>query len=344
MKPRNWLIKLCLVSVLFLGLPIGSVIAFNYYIDPFWAYTHSHDNNDIQLGFNERIQKTNWLNARAPLGYNDLLIGTSRTTYINASNFEKPTFHYGLSSLHITEYLDYMKYAEKKNGQPFETIYMEMTSRSFDLAYKPQFNEAQSIIDESEKEFYRLTHLFSNNTFERAKNNYEHSKVDYSDHPRIYDRDMHVTTYYESKDIELAVQKFIRFQNERQAEGKLVHFYDPSFKQSLVDMKESFPQAQFVVFTDLILMERLNITFESEPLRRAYKRYIREMVEVFGTVYSFHVSNEVTTTRENFFDLYHFYPQVGDLVAQELQQRQNSELMTLVTEDNIEEYFAGLGI
>ncbi|MER1998308.1 MAG: hypothetical protein ABS882_00920 [Lysinibacillus sp.] len=336
--------KLFAVTILVVGLPVGGVMAYNYYIDPFWTFTHENEDNAAQLGFNERIQKTNWLNARAPLQANSLMIGTSRTTYINADNFDKPLFHYGLSSLHITEYLDFMKYAEKQNGQPFETIYMEITSRSYDTAYRATFTNPNATIAETNKEFYRITNLFSYDTYLQSKENAQTAADNFSPKPRIYDRDMNVTTFFESKDIDRRLELYQYNIDKREKRNGFENLYNPEYKQILLDIKESFPNANFVAFNDVMLMDRLHITLSNEHLRAAYKRNIEEVVDVFGVFYSFHIENDITTEHSRYFDLFHFYPETGDEVAKALQQPDNSPLIFAVTKDNMNEYFALLGI
>ncbi|WP_431028546.1 hypothetical protein [Lysinibacillus sp. LZ02] len=342
MKPHIWLLKLMLVSIVVLGIPVGGVMAFNYYIDPLWNFDHSHEYNDFQRGHNERIQKTNWINSHH-FDFDSLMIGTSRTTYINASNFEERVFHYGLSSLHITEYLDYMQYAQSKNPKEFETIYMELTVRSHDLFYGPEFSEAETFFSQSEDPFYPVTSLFSKDTYDRAKFNYDISKNNYAGIPRTYDRNLEVTTSYVGKDIGERIEFFKNQLVEREANGP-EWIYDPNYRGYLEEIQAAFPHSNFVVFTDLMPAERLQLTIEHPQIQPTYKQYITDIVEVFGAVYSFHQYNDVTRNHANFFDLYHFYPSVGDLVAKELQRREPSELLYIVTKDNIDEYFAQLGI
>lgn len=345
MKPRSWLLKLTLTSIVVLGIPFGGVMAFNYYIDPLWNFTHSNEYNDFQNGFNERIQKTNWINAReGELNFDSLMIGTSRTTYINPSNFKEDVLHYGLSELHVTEYRDYMEYAQKKNAKPFDKIYMELTIRSFDLWVKPVFNEAQTFFDDSEAPFQRITSLFSYDTYERAKFNYEISKNNYTDIYRAYNRDMEVFTDVKQEDIAARIVKLKDQLKARDEYNPKWAAYDEDYKQRLLNIRNAFPESEFIVFTDLAIADRLKLTIEHPQHTENYKRYIRHIVEVFGKVYSFHGYNEVTTNWDNFFDVYHFYPHIGDMVARDLQNGVNTEILTIVTEDNMDEYFESLGI
>ena len=344
MKPSHWLIKLTATSLLLLGIPIGSVMAFNYYIDPNWTFTHAHDNNDMQRGFNERQQKTNWINAQNHFKYDAIMIGTSRTTYINSEQFSAPLFNYSLSNLHITEYPQFLQYAKDKNEQPFQTVYVELTITSYDGNIQPSFTESDSFFSQAEDPFLKYSSLFSQETFEHAKLNYEMSKNDASDLPRIYDRNLQVSTTYKGKDLEQRLAVLKRQLASRDESKPNWMSYRDDFKPTLQEIKAMFPTAQIVPFSDLIWSERLTTYIQHPQVTPAYKRYVTDIVDTFGQFYSFHQYNETTMNEANFFDLYHFYPAIGDDVAAALQQPTASELVYIVTKDNLDEYFKSLGI
>ena len=332
------------VSLLILGIPIGGVMAFNYYIDPLWTFDHQNDFNDYQRGFDERVQKTNWINAQSAFNYDGLMIGTSRTTYINSDNFEKPLFNYGLSNLHISEYTKYLQYAKDKNEKPFEKVYVELTITSYDSINKSKYSSTEDIFSNAEDPFHKYVSLFSNETFQHAQLNYEMSKEDHSTLPRVYDRDLQVSTTFPSKDIDKRIITFKRLLASRDKSKPNWMEYEKNYVAYLQEIKDLFPESTIVPFTDLILADRLQIYINHPQVTAAYKRYITDIVEVFGAVYSFHQYNPVTTTRENFFDLYHFYPHIGDMVATSLQQGVSDDIMIVVTADNIDAYFESLGI
>ena len=77
----------------------------NYVVDPLWIFTHNNKFNSKQLSFNERQQKTNFLYFNK-IKYDNVLIGSSRTTYIdpNAFNALGKTFNYAVNGLLPYEY------------------------------------------------------------------------------------------------------------------------------------------------------------------------------------------------------------------------------------------------
>src|SRR4051812_12979960 len=118
-KYKSWLIKLIITSLLVIAPIVGFVMYHNYQIDPLWNFNHANEYNDIQIGFDERQQKTNYVMAR-PFNYDSLLIGTSRVTYMDQSSFvNDDVFNYSLSEMHIDEYSPYINFAKDKKGSAF---------------------------------------------------------------------------------------------------------------------------------------------------------------------------------------------------------------------------------
>ena len=345
MNSRQWFTKLLLVTMLAVGLPVGSVMAFNYYIDPFWYFTHANEHNDKQLGFNERLQKSHWLDARAPLQADGIIIGTSRVTYMNSNNFEQNIFNYGLSSLHISEFVPYLQYAEQKNGRPFDVIYLELHARSYDTAYPAEFTNAEQLLAQVNTPFQAITHLFSNDTLQRAQENYALSATT-DDAPvfRLYDRANQVTANPPKNDLVEFTRIFKVKQQRRADAGGFDDFYDPHYKAYLQQIKDAFPHAKIVPFNDAMLMAKFEVMLENDDVRAAYMRNVEEILDVFGVLYSFHKPSAISLDVDMHFDMYHFQVEAGDLLVKSLEQHESNDYMEVVTKENVSHYFAKIGI
>ena len=57
-------------------------------IDPLWSFAYDNKFNTIQKGFNERQQKTNNVYFNGLNEYDRILLGSSRTTFINQNDFQ----------------------------------------------------------------------------------------------------------------------------------------------------------------------------------------------------------------------------------------------------------------
>ncbi|MEY9973306.1 hypothetical protein ABH966_003690 [Lysinibacillus sp. RC46] len=336
LDPKKWLVKLFATSFIVIGLPVFGIMGFNYYIDPLWNYTHANDFNDYQLGFDERQLKTNYINSH-DFNYDSLLMGTSRITYLDERAFTKENvYNYSLSGLHITEYLPYMKYAEKKNGKPFKRIFIELYFDSANAGKPSTSNPPQTYIESSEAPFYAIKSLFSASTMHYALFNYDISKANHYDGARSYTRNNIAQTTYSNDDMEQGWQKF---QKNFKAEAAKPFMYDTDYRKRLQAIKDAFPNTELVVFTELMPAKRLQTILHNENRYEAYSRWMNDMVDVFGTVYSFHGVNEVTTNENNFFDWLHYYPNVGDLVIKALENREEqSTIMQTVDKGNLDEY------
>lgn len=336
MDPKKWLVKLFATSFIVIGLPVFGIMGFNYYIDPLWNYTHANDFNDYQLGFDERQLKTNYINNH-DFNYDSLLIGTSRITYLDERAFTtESVYNYSLSGLQIEEYLPYMKYAEKKNGKPFKKIFIELYFDSANISKPNTLNPPQTYIETSEAPFYAIKSLFSESTMHYARFNYDISKANHYDGARSYTRNNIAQTTYPNDDME---QSWQEFKNNFKAESAKPFMYDHDYQKRLQAIKEAFPNTELVVFTELMPAKRLQTILHNDNRYEAYSRWMNDMVDVFGTVYSFHTVNEVTTNVDNFFDWLHYYPNVGYLIIESLENREErSDMMQAVNKENLNEY------
>lgn len=336
MDPKKWIVKLFATSFIVIGLPVFGIMGFNYYIDPLWNYTHANDFNDYQLGFDERQLKTNYIKSH-DFNYDSLLIGTSRITYLNERVFKKESvYNFSLSGLHIKEYLPYMKYAEKENGKPFKRIFIELYFDSANAGKTSTLNPPQTYIETSEAPFYAIKSLFSESTMHYALFNYAISKANHYDGARSYTRNNIAQTTYSNDAME---QEWQKFKNNFKAESAKPFMYDTDYKKRLHAIKDAFPNTELVVFTELMPAKRLQTVLHNDDRYAAYGRWMNDMVDVFGTVYSFHSVNEITVNEDNFFDWLHYYPNVGDLIIKSLENREEpSAIMQAVNKGNLNKY------
>ncbi|TKC17013.1 hypothetical protein [Robertmurraya kyonggiensis] len=338
MGSEIWMKRLLLTTIIIIILPVIGVMGFNYYIDPLWNYSHKNRFNDFQIGFDERQLKTNYINSRSKFDYDSLLIGTSRVTYMNYNEFEnEKVFNYSLSSMHIDEYLPYIEYATKKNHKEFDTIYMELYVDSYDGNVKNTNKDSKVYIEKAEDPFYKITSLFSQSTLESSIENFNISKMNLYDGPRSYNRDNVAQTTLSNEAIPRLWMKFKDFFETKPSDS---YVYDSEYKQKLMDIRNKYPNTKIVVFTDLMPAEKLKLILSNEAYRNAYERWYRDMVDVFGEVYSFHGYNRITENLDNFFDWFHYYPKIGDEMIHAIQEpSENKDILYIVNENNIEEFF-----
>jgi len=337
---KKWLLKLTVSSLIFIAPLLGLVMYYNYKIDPLWNFSHKNEFNDIQIGFDERQQKTNYLFAR-PFNYDSLIIGSSRVTYMNQSKFiNNDVFNYSLSEMHINEFSPYINFAKKRKGSSFEKIYMELYFESF-RAGSSSFKDPATYFENTENPFYQYTTLFSYNTVKRSATNKELSLANYYSGFRSYNRYNIATTSYVNKEMDDNLEKFPQSFEKNKKKDK--YPYDNLYKTKLQNLVIENPQTKFVAFTDPMPAEKLKTMLRDELYWSVYVRWYTEMVEVFGRVYSFQTINPYTTNTDYWFDLYHYYPSVGDVMIDQLEGRDlDASICFIVTKENINEYFSML--
>ncbi|MBM7649327.1 hypothetical protein JOC78_002280 [Bacillus ectoiniformans] len=338
---KKWLVKL-LISNALIVLPVAvAVMGFNYYIDPLWNFNHKNDWNDYQAGFDERQQKTNYIVNR-PFDYDSLLMGTSRVTYMDQHEFQKDkVFNYSLSSLHIDEYQPYVDFAKKQNGKAFDKIYMELYFESFNGEVKNLLGSPDTYFEEAESPFYKYTSLFSYSTLQKSLDNKKYSEENSFPGPRSYNRENVAATSMTNDRLPVLLDRYKKHFADNQFKG--TYPYDEKYKEKLAALKKANPSSEFIVFTDPIPVERMKIVLNNPVYWEAYERWYREMTDVYGTVYSFQNVSEYTANRKYWFDWFHYYPAVGDLMIAELEGRENgSDFCVKVTKENVDQYLTQL--
>lgn len=334
-KYKSWILKLVIVAVILSPVVIAPMY-FNYYIDPLWNFNHSNEWNDYQVGFDERQQKTNYI-IHHPFEYDSLVIGTSRVTYMDQTQFQNNNvYNYSLSDLHIDEYVPYIEFAKKRKRNEFDRIYIELYFGSFSVS-TVKFNEPNTYFDIALNPLYRYSTLFSYNTLMYSLENKKYSEANFFEGFRSYNRNNVATTSYINKNIDALMNGYQEF-FERKKQNIV---YDHRYKGKLIQLKMLNPNSQIIIFADPIPKARLRAMINDPEYFSLLKTWYKDMTEVFGQVYSFQLINEYTGNNNYWFDAFHYYPNFGDKMIANLEGREHDEaFMMIVTEDNLEEYFS----
>ncbi|QBP41838.1 hypothetical protein [Paenisporosarcina antarctica] len=336
MNYRKWF-NLFLVSMLIVLIPVFGVMGFNYYVDPYWNFQHAHAHNDYQNGFDERLQKTNLL-VNNSQSFSSLLIGSSRVTYMNTNSFKHDeVFNYGLSSMHISEYSDYIAFAKKINDGVLNDIYVELSLHSYYANVQPPMGKPDTFFEQAQNRVLDYTVLFSKDTLDKSLVNYNASKANAYPLQRSYTRDNQVKTTYPNNRLSKAKEDFKSRYDKTNYTTDFA--YNEFYKDELLKIKRENKDSKFVIFTDMAHEDRLKIYLRNPNFFDAYARSIREIVEVFGEVKSFHMQNDLTQNDKQWMDFYHFYPEIGDKMIHSLETGEGEgEIYLSVTENNVEQY------
>jgi len=341
MKYKKW-VKQFLVTTLSV---ISLFALFNYSIDPLWTFCHSNRYNNAQVGFDERQQKSNRAYFCGLEQYDTLLLGSSRTTYINQHDFKTlNVFNYSSVSMYPKEYIGWIEEAKKIKGSPFKTIILgvDFSASNNGTFGQQQINSiptASHYTNISKSFMYRYKMLFTMDTFYRSIESINHSK------------ELGTTDYTRDN-----VKQTIRISDARKQQalnhqiplynswvyGKQYKF-NTKIRGYFESMKKKNPNTNFIIFTTPITAELFHMLVNSGNLND-YKKWLSMMVDVFGEVYDFMGVNSITNNPKNYADLHHFYPPIGKLIADRITNVPNSKIPKdfgiLINRENIKNYLS----
>jgi hypothetical protein len=320
---------------------IGLFGFFNYAIDPLWTFCHSHRYNNAQPGFDERQQKTNRAYFCGLEQYNALLLGSSRTTYINQHDFAPlRVFNYASVSMYPSEYDGWITVAETIKGKPFDVIILgvDFFGSNAGPFGKQQMHDtppASYYFDKTRSFLYRWKMLFSMDTFRKSIESVRHSfipgTVDYT--RENVKKTIHISNKRKQQAIVHQVQLHAVW-----VYGKRYRF-NTQLKNILHSLKKKHADSKFIVFTSPISSELFKLMVKSGNLPD-YERWLRTLVETFGMVYDFMGINSITSDPNNYADLHHFYPDIGRLIAHRIMNTNDSNIPSdfgiAVTKENLE--------
>jgi hypothetical protein len=328
-----------------LALLLIALAVFNWAVDPLWCFGHPHWFTHMQKPFNERHQKTNHLTFVKDGYYDAVIVGNSRTSLINQNDFGgMRAYNYSVPGMTAYEFGDYLNYFRKRNGAP-KTIIMGIDFD--DTNDKLQFptQRPDYYITTAESPLYRYKELFTYDTFRYSRENLTIDKfIKHNAHGGgaiIYNND-NVATLLPPLD-EARRQEYIKREiGNLKASYRTGYHYRTDLAESLKQIKDENPQSRFIAFSTPV-SKLYFCAMVDEGKLPDYKRWLREMVGVYGEVWSFQDLNSVTIDyHKNYSDSHHYYPYVGTMVAHRITGVSDSSIPAdfgvLVNRQNIDQY------
>jgi hypothetical protein len=325
-----------------LACGLALVAFFNYLIDPLWCFDHCNRWNRAQVGFNERLQKTNLVTFR-DFNYRSLLIGSSRVAVLNQYDFKNmAAFNYAAATMVPDEYGDYIRYARERNGKDFKTILIGMDFFGTNANYKKRFDAPEQYVSSATSFLYRYKTLLAYDTLRYAKNNVTASGNEVRgtyDRCNIRTPKIHTRESREN----LVREQFLWYSVLGYGKN---YRYDERLKEKLRKLKEENPGSNFIVFTTPVSRPLFCLMAKMNRLPD-YERWLRDLVEVFGGFYNFMDLNTVTRDYlRTFSDCDHLHPEEGTLIAHRVLGIPDTSLPPdfgkLVTKDTIEKTIASI--
>ena len=331
-----------LLCILLLGA--GSVAACNALIDPLWFFPHAHRLNRVQPGFDERAQKTNWLQAHRGQ-FNAVLFGSSRSTYIDQHDFAPwRMFNHAVNAMWPREYQDYLDHFTAVNNRAPDLVVIgvDFFGSAHNLVGK--WREPGTYLQKSGDPAYMLSSLLSVQLLQRSLRITALSlglvrpleELDYYDRHNVRHFMKSITSEYRSEEILQDLQEF-----------HSMVYADYSYNEDLPRiwkrLRDTYPQTRFLVFTTPIA-EPMFALLVREGRLPDYERWLADLTAAFGEVWDFMGLNSITTDLSQYRDAQHFHPRIGTLIADRLLARpvaqQHGDFGRLVTRANLADHLA----
>ena len=332
---KNWL----KISLIIFSIILISIGAFNLFMDSFWCFNHKHQYNSVQKGTNERQQKANYIYFTSNK-YDTLLIGSSRTTYMNRHAFKgMNVFNFSATGMRPQEYQTYINFVIQDAHQPIANIILAVDFFGY-LNYGAfMYDNAPGIVQATKSPYYRWKLLFTYN----ALNNSFRNMRDYLNpqkHSDRYNRD-NVKSRFKIQAIGSKELQLLTVQKDALVYSRAEYSSQPNKQYSNImnNIKEAYKKKKFIIYTTPVT----NILFKTMIQTghyRDYEDWLRKLVTVYGTVHHFMYMNSIGNNySDNFADCNHAYPETNAIVARKIITQNKSDpkdFGIILTSENIE--------
>lgn len=289
------------------------IVNINLFIDPLynWGITNYFDfrKND----FDERIQKTNYL-ANINKEYDAVLLGNSRSTYIDTSkfNFDVKVFNYSVNAMSIYEYDQVLENFIKLTGKQPKIIFIGIDP--FDFKGE-ESRKLENILLESTSLEKKIKNLLSFDLLIfslKAIVKTIQVNLDLADRKqRYYDNNL-VKGNKEANLI--SNQKYIH------VNYGMDYNIDYNLFNEYKKLKNKFKDSEFVIYCLPFHKELIESWQQDKLFDKKNKDFINNLVNIFDKIYYFNYINEYNSSYLNYYDRYHFYPYLGDIIAEKINE------------------------
>jgi len=337
MDYKNWVKKFSIISI----LGIFFIVFINFIIDPLWIFSHKSNFNKIQEGFDERQQKSNYVKNNGLKDIDGLLLGSSRSTFINQNDFYNMNiYNYALDSMYPFEYKGYIDFAKKIKGKDFKYIVIGADFYNTMLPKEKKFENPSFYIENTNSFIYKYKSFFSLDLLYKSLLNLKSS---------LFNNKLPI--YYNRANIKFRpkVSEKLRINNFRNSLIRHTNAFIGSnytknndYLNILSEIKADNLNTQFIVFTSPVTADLLVSMVRDANRIDEYKKWLKNLIDIFGEINHFMDINSITKNFENYPDDDHYYPHIATLLANKISKKDNenipSDFGVILNKSNIENY------
>jgi hypothetical protein len=302
-------------------LGAGAVAGVNALIDPLWFFTHAHPLNRVQVGFDERAQKTNRLRAHRGQ-FDAVLFGSSRSTYIDQHDFAPwSLFNHAVNAMWPQEYRPYLDHFTEVNGRAPGLVVLGVDFFGSHDGVVGKWQPPETYLRRVGDPRYVLSSLLSFELLERSLRAGVASaglvapieQLDY------YDRH-NVRHFRQAMDETFRASEVLKNLEVFRARVFAGYRYNEGLPELWRGLRAAYPHTRFLVFTTPVAEPMLALLVREGRLGD-YERWIGDLTAAFGEVWDFMGLNSVTTDLSRYRDAQHFDPGIGRLITDRLLDR-----------------------
>jgi len=340
---KNWL----KISIILLGILLFTVGLINYYIDPLLCFSHANRFNSKVIDFDERQQKTDDISFKN-FNYNALIIGSSRTTFIDQNSF-KPlkAYNYACKSMRPSEYISYINYAKARNKKNFDYIIIGFdffgTNANFNTEKYENVKSPKYYLNNITNPLYRLKTILS---FDCLKLSIKTIILN------LQKSSVNMDYYYRQDNIKIAHKRSLKdFKSDLNSQLKKYdeqvyknYIYDKSINNILSKLKKENPKTKFLIYTTPVSLPLFKLMVKDNRFND-YCQWLRDLTRINGNVYNFMDLNSITNNYDKYFmDAHHLYPETAGLIGKRIIAKDNliNDFGFKLTPYNIENYIKNL--
>ncbi len=308
-----------------------TVAAVNIYFDPLMCFRTVSASNRLTPIIDNRLQKTNRL-LHSGETFDALLIGSSRVEQFRQQDFAPlKVFNYSMASFYPDEAEDYIKLFLRVNKRKPSIIFLGLDFYGSNLHAYEHAKPPSYYIDTCSPYLYPFKSALSRDmlkySFRMARGQHQTFRYD-----RVtLDKITNVLSPQESSERrkkQLGIYASTHYGD---------YIYNNNYAAMLQRLKAGNPELQFVVFTTPVSKELLSLLVKTGRFAD-YERWLKDIVDSFGSVYNFMIIDQLTSETGNFLDAHHLYPERTAPLARIITDRpirQDQEVGQLITRENL---------
>lgn len=304
-----------------------------------WTFQKKFFFHHYQSDFNEGQQKINLIYFHRP-SYETLIIGNSRTSYLNQSLIpNSEAFNLGINALDPSQYNEYIRYAQQHNSKKINQIILTLDFEHYLSDHSAiTTNNLENLSQTTESFLYRYKLLFSYDTLLFSSKNIRNTLFNkFKKREKTYDQSFIADSYQKDlTSIENKVNDHVNHLKSISCEP------NPLYKDTLQSIKNENQDASFSVHISPLPLPVIQAYIGNQKCFEHYKLWVKDIIDVFGHTYNFMYKNDITKNYQvNFLDATHFYPKVGNAVIFKIfndSQAPLDDFGLLITKENYEKH------